>query len=72
VLTSDVHLAISRANSAAAATADVAARDAMVSLTAGLQDSLTRTGSSRSAATFRTLDNQLTADMSAVTRSCTS
>jgi len=44
----------------------------MVSLTAGLQDSLTRTSSSRSAATFRTLDNQLTADMSAVTRSCTS
>jgi hypothetical protein len=72
VLTSDVHLAISRANSAAAATADVAARDAMVSLTAGLQESLTRTGSSRTAATFKALGNQLTADMSAVTRSCAS
>jgi hypothetical protein len=72
VLTSDVHLAISRANAAAAATADVAARDAMVSLTAGLQDSLTRTSSSRSAATFRALGSQLTADMSAVTRSCAS
>jgi hypothetical protein len=72
VLTSDVHLAISRANSAAAATADVTARDAMVSLTAGLQDSLTRTSSSRSASTFKALHSQLTADMSAVTRSCAS
>jgi hypothetical protein len=72
VLTSDVHLAISQANSAAAATGDVAARDAMVSLTAGLQESLSQASASRSTAAYAGIRKVLAADMAAVTRACTS
>jgi hypothetical protein len=68
VLVQDLHQAISQANSAAAAVQQVTARNAMVSLTAGLQQALETAGQNHPA--YAAIRRQLSADAAAAASSC--
>jgi hypothetical protein len=70
-LDQDLQRAISKVNSAAADEQVVAARDVMVSLTAGLQQALTAATADHSAASYALIHRQLSMDVAAATAACT-
>jgi hypothetical protein len=70
ILAQDLQQAIGQANSAAAAEQQVAARDAMVSLTSGLQEALTVAAADHSAGSYALIRTQLAADTAAVAAAC--
>lgn len=72
VLAQDLHVAISQANSAAAAAQQVSARDAMVALTSGMQQALSAVSTKHPAASYALIHRQLAADAAAVDRACAS